>query len=290
MKPICIWNSGDLLGEGPLWCSKSNRLYWVDIKGQSIRFYEPEEGLYQSFPMPSQVSCIAIKEKGGLLAAMGRELVSIDLERLSIKNLIKVEDKFPNNRFNDGKCDAQGRFWIGSMDKSEEKESGSLYCLSNDMSLGKKLSGLIVSNGIGWSPDNTIMYLTDSKARKIFAFEYDLNLGSIHSKRVFANIEKKDGFPDGLAVDADGHVWSAHWDGWKITRYTPDGSVDQVIHMPIPRPTSCAFGGKNLDRLFVTSASFGLSEAEQAEAPLSGGVFEIEVGISGMPISMFNGY
>lgn len=290
MNPTCIIDHNNLLGESPLWCPKTKLLYWVDIKGKSIHSYSPGKKIVQSYPTPGEVSCLALDQKGQLIAGMGKSIIRIELEDPPvIKLLDKVDELIPNNRCNDGKCDRLGRFWIGTMDNNEEKKTGSLYCFSNDKSLKKILSNFVIVNGIGWSPDNTIMYVTDSVNRTIYSFDYDLELGQMKSQRVFALINKKDGYPDGLTVDSKGNVWSAHWDGWKISCYRPDGKINKIIEMPVPRPTSCIFGGENMRSLYVTSSSYRLSEKEMLESPLSGGIFEIDTSTEGLIETEFSG-
>jgi sugar lactone lactonase YvrE len=150
-------------------------------------------------------------------------------------------------------------------------------------------TGFTISNGLGWSPDDTRFYFTDSAARTIYVYDYDIDTGAIANRRVFAQLAEGVGTPDGLSVDSEGFVWSAHWDGWCITRYDPDGKVDRVLNLPVPRPTSCTFGGPNLDILYVTSARIRLSAHQLAEAPLSGGVFAIRAGVRGQADMPFAG-
>lgn len=286
----CVWKAAALLGEGPLWSPKEHCLYWVDIKGRAIHRYCPDHDIRQTFMLEEEIGCIALRKSGGFVAGMRSGLVFLEPgNEFSIRPVVAPERTLPGNRFNDGKCDRFGRFWAGTMDDVARQTTGALYRLSPDLILTRMLSDIIVSNGIAWSPDDRIMYFTDSENRTIFAFDDDAESGEISRQRVFARVADGSGLPDGLTVDAEGFVWSAHWDGWRITRYNPAGDIDRVIHTPVPRPTSCAFGGDELDKLYVTSASAGLSPAQIAEAPLSGGLFEVDVGVCGLPEPLFGG-
>lgn len=289
MMPRCVWQARTLLGEGPFWHPRERRLYFVDIKGKAVHRYDPDKDTRASFALPAEPGCVVPRAAGGLLVALRSGLAFFDPDAAALAPVAAPEAHIPGNRFNDGKCDRRGRFFAGTMDDAETAPTGSLYCLFPDLSVKRLLSGFAVPNGIGWSPDDRTMYLTDSVNRTILAFAYDLDTGDLAGRRVFATVPDDAGFPDGLTVDAQGGVWSAHWDGWRVTRYDPAGCIDRVVRLPVPRPTSCAFGGAALDKLYVTSASIGLSAAQRAAAPLSGGVFELDVGAVGLPTSFFHG-
>jgi len=285
----CVWKAGAFLGEGPLWSPKEHCLYWVDIKGRTIHRYFPDHHIRQTFMLQEEIGCIALRKSGGFVAGMRSGLAFVEPENGSVYPVAAPECALPGNRFNDGKCDRFGRFWAGTMDDAAKQATGALYRLSPDLTVTRMLSGVVVSNGIAWSPDNRIMYYTDSENRTILAFDYDAETGDISRQHVFVRVTDEAGLPDGLTVDAEGFIWSAHWDGWRITRYNPDGDIDRVIRMPVPRPTSCAFGGDSLNKLYVTSASIDLSPTQLAAAPLSGGLFELDVGTTGLPEPYFDG-
>ena len=177
---------------------------------------------------------------------------------------------------------AQGRFWAGTVQEKRKVGLASLYCLDPVGTSNKMLDGLTVSNGICWSPDDRVMYLADSWVRSIYAFDFDSAEGRIGNRRLFARFADESGIPDGATVDTDGCYWIAHFDGWRISRYTPRGTLDRVIEFPVPRPTSCAFGGPDMRTLYVTSASFSLSPEQRAAAPLSGSLFALNVGVQGL--------
>ena len=195
----------------------------------------------------------------------------------------------PGNRFNDGKCDRRGRFWVGSLAINTAPRQGALWHYDPDGTVTRMVSGIHISNGLGWSPDDTRFYFTDSAKREIAVYDFDLESGTIHNRRPFVTVPDGSGTPDGLAVDAEGFVWSAHWDGWCVTRYDPDGAIDRVVTLPVPRPTSCVFGGPHGTTLFVTTARIRLSTAQLAEAPLSGGILAVETGVRGQRETIFAG-
>jgi len=286
----CVLDVHALLGESPVWNAKEQALYWVDIKKHQIHRYFPYGHLDEVFELKEEVGCLAVREEGGIVAGFRTGLYFFNLEIGSAELIIDPEANLLENRFNDGKCDRLGRFWAGTMDDSESMPTGAIYRLDADLRVKRMLAGFVVPNGMGWSPDNHTMYLTDSYNRTIYAFDYDLDLGEVSRQRVFARISEKSGFPDGLTVDAEGFIWSAHWDGWRVTRYTPDGRIDKVIMMPVQRPTSCCFGGEKLDILFVTSASIGLTKEEVARGALAGSLFQIvDTGVKGLPDAQFVG-
>jgi sugar lactone lactonase YvrE len=193
------------------------------------------------------------------------------------------------NRFNDGKCDRAGRFFAGTMALDAGPGQGTLWRLDPDLRLAAIETGVHVSNGLGWSPDDRTFYFIDTGARTVYAYDYDLATGAATNRRPFVVVPDAQGKPDGLAVDEQGFVWVALWDGWSVARYAPDGRLDRLVSLPVPRPTSLAFGGTDLRTLFITSARVRLSAAQLAEAPLSGSVFALDAGVAGVPVGSFGG-
>lgn len=272
-----------------MWDEERQRLLFVDIKRPAILAWGLD-GARHSFSMPSEVGCIALRQGGGLVAAMRSGLAFVTLEpTLSVEMFSAIDMDLPGNRPNDGKCDPAGRLWVASMDNAEQEATGRIWRITPDRQAACMGQGFVVGNGMGWSPDGSLMYFTDSANRMIFSYQFDMATGGLGERRCFASVPSDAGFPDGLTVDAEGYVWSAHWDGWRITRYRPDGHIDRVIPLPVPRPTSLAFGGENYDRLYVTSATIGLNAEALAKAPLSGGLFELNVGVSGRSELRFAG-
>ena len=271
-----------ILGEGPVWDPAANCLYWIDIKRPAVYRYEPGLGQTGVWALPTAVGCISPVVGGQLLLADRDGFALLDPADGQLTRVGDPEPECPENRFNDGKVDRAGRFWAGTVYEQAVREAGSLYRLDPNLEITKCVSGLTCPNGIGWSPDNRTMYFTDTMRRIIWAYEYDFGSGDLGGRRVFAQLEANDGLPDGLTVDAQGYVWSAVWDGWRLIRFAPDGTLDREIHLPVQRPTSCMFGGPLLDTLYVTSASIGVEGA-----PLSGGLFAIQPGVTGLPETPF---
>lgn len=289
MKWHCLWRADTLLGEAPLWWAEAGALLFVDIKQPEILLYYLD-GRTVRVPVPSEIGCIAHRRGGGLVAALRDGIAFIDISRQHTEMVLPLEGDLPGNRFNDGKVDPAGHLWVASMDDAALAASGAVWRIDGDLSAKRMAGGHIVGNGFGWSLDGAIMYFSDSENRVIYAYPFEAESGELGERRVFAMVAPQDGYPDGLTVDAEGFVWSAHWDGGRVTRYRPDGSVDRVVALPVPRPTSLAFGGKNLNRLFVTSASIGLDGDALMRAPLSGGLFEIDTqGVCGKPETPFAG-
>lgn len=284
----CVWAAQALLGEGPVWWPERDCLLFVDIKRPAIHTWR-SDGVTSTIPMPAEVGSVVLRQSGGLVAALRSGIAFVDFDTLDVSIFATPEHDLPGNRFNDGKCDPRGRYWLASMDDSVTRPTGAIWRLDSDLRATRMGQGFIVGNGFGWSPDGRTMYFTDSENRVILAHAIDSDSGTLGAAQVFARVAADAGYPDGLCVDAQGYVWSAHWDGWRITRYAPDGGVDRVIPMPVPRPTSVAFGRAGLDRLYVTSSRMNLDAETLGRAPLSGGLFELDVGVCGRPEPRFAG-
>ncbi len=287
MKVELAIDSYDELGEGPVWDPIQERLYWVDILGPALQQWDPKTGRRARWAMPTDIGSYALRESGGFVVALRNGLAFFDPKSQTFSPITNPEAHLPDTRFNDGKCDRLGRFWAGTMDESGQQQGG-LYRLNEAQECRKMRSNIGISNGLGWSPDNRTFYYTDSTQHTIFAYDFDSELGTLSNAHIFAQTPPEY-VPDGLTVDAAGFVWSANWDGWKITRYAPDGTIDREIKMPIQRPTSCIFGGENLTDLYVTSAKIGLAAEALATQPLAGCVFVIQTNVQGLPEPQFAG-
>jgi sugar lactone lactonase YvrE/DNA-binding IclR family transcriptional regulator len=282
--------SDALLGEGPLWNAAEQRLNWVDILAPAIHVSDPATGEDRVTPVEEIVGAVALRRAGGLVAAARSGLRALS-PRHGLGPLLAapLPDASPA-RLNDGKCDRAGRFWVGATALDSTPDGGALFRIDPSGEARVMLEGLHVANGMGFSPDERWFYLADSGRRRIERFAFDAAVGSLSERTRFAEFADGEGVPDGLAVDAEGFVWVALWDGWRVVRFAPDGRVDRTIHLPVPRPTSCCFGGPDLATLYVTSARVRLSAAALAEAPLSGSVFAVDTGgIRGLPEPGFAG-
>ncbi|MGG5818043.1 SMP-30/gluconolactonase/LRE family protein [Falsiroseomonas sp. HW251] len=275
------------LGEGPVWLGE--KLLWVDILAPALHLSDPSRGTDEAIAMPDLVGAVVPRRNGGFVAAMGGGFRVLDETGRVGETLRTVEADKPGNRFNDGKCDRAGRFFAGTMAMDAGPGQGTLWRLDPDRALTPVETGLHVSNGLGWSPDDRVFYFTDTGSRTIWAYDYDIATGAAANRRPFASFVDGVAKPDGLAVDAEGFVWTALWDGWGVARHAPDGRLDRFVSLPVPRPTSLAFGGPGLRTLFVTSARVRLSAAQLADAPLSGSVFAFEPGAPGLPVGVFAG-
>jgi len=284
----CVFPGEDFLGEGPHWDAASGRLHWVDILAPAIVSGNPDTGERVAREMPELVGCVVPRSSGGLICATETGIKMVEPDG-SLRMLCEPEVDRPGNRFNDGKCDSHGRFWVGSLAIDTTPGKGALWRIGADGSAARMDDGFHISNGLGWSPDDRHMYFTDSGKRVIWVYDFNADQGTIDNRRLFAGPPEGGSVPDGLAVDAEGGVWSAGWDGWTITRYAPDGQVDRTIPLPVPRPTSVAFGGPDLRTLFITTARIRLSAALLADAPLSGSILSVDAGVGGLPVMPFAG-
>jgi sugar lactone lactonase YvrE len=290
MNPIeCVSQHRSLLGESPVWSVAEQALYFVDIHRPAIHRFSPASGELSTWAMSENVGSIGLRAGGGLVAALRRNFAVVDTADGAVVALQTPLFDAGDQRFNDGRCDRGGRFWAGTVQEKRVPGLAALYRLGADGRGEKMLDGLTVSNGISWSPDDRTMYVADSWERSIYAFDFDLAQGRIANRRVFAQFPDKVGIPDGATVDTAGCYWVTHFDGGRISRYTPRGELDRVIDFPGPRPTSCAFGGADLKTLYVTSASFNLTPEQLAAAPLSGCLFALDVGAQGLPEPTFAG-
>ena len=279
--PNAIAPADALLGEGPVWVARERALWWVDIKAPAILRWTEEEGVARWTP-PFRVSALAPAAAGGFVAATERGFCRADPAAGRYELIAAPEAHLPGNRSNDGKLDRAGRFWMGTMDDAEQEATGTLYRLDPDLRWWLMDCGYRVTNGPAFSPDGRVMYHSDSALRTIYAFDLDED-GHAQGRRVFARFRDEDGYPDGMTVDSEACLWVAFWDGWCLRRLSPDGEVMQTCPLPVERPTSCAFGGDALDRLFVTSARIGLNEKTLAVQPLAGALFMMEAGVRGLP-------
>lgn len=282
----CLLRWDALLGEVPLWSARDRLLYWVDILAPALHGLDLATGTNRSWPMPEPIGAVAVHAQGGLLVALASGLSRFDPATGSLAPIQPIEADIATSRLNDGRCDRQGRFWVGSMDRSTPEGRGSLYRYDPDGTLHRMIGDIEVPNGLGFSPNGTTLHFCDSPTRRLTTHALDPATGALGPSRLFGESDRP-GVPDGAVTDADGCLWVAQFDGARVTRYTPDGRVDQVIPLPVPRPTACCFGGDNLDTLFVTSARINLTAEVLREAPLSGSIFAIRPGVRGLPEPAF---
>ena len=279
MRVEHVLSTKNQLGEGPVWHPDEKRLYWVDIQNNCFFRLDPDTGHVERFDAGLPVGCLGFREGGGLVLGTKNGFAFWEAKSETVDFITDPEAEWPETRFNDGAVDPQGRFWAGTLGR--EAACG-LYRLDPDLSLHTMETGISVANGIGWSPDHKTMYFTDSAPRMIYAYAFDPATGAIDNRRVFSHTPDEPGVPDGLTVDGEGFIWSARWGGWKLTRYDPHGKVERKVPMPVQRPTSCTFGGPELDELYITSARVGLTDGELKEQPLAGDLFRLKTDVKGM--------
>jgi L-arabinonolactonase len=279
-----LTNVRDILGEGPVYDPASGVLYRIDITGRAVRALDLTTGSTREWSLPLEPGSLALRAQGGAVVALEDGLWSLDLETRAVEQLADVTGGDERVALNDGRCDMAGAYWVGSYARNERDAIGGVFRIGTDRSVTQVAAGVTVGNGLDWSPDGATLYFTDS-AGTITAF--DMEEGLPVRPRLFARDD--DCSPDGLVVDAEGGVWSAKWDGWRIVRYTPDGRVDRVVELPVQRPTAAAFGGAGLDTLFVTSATYGLTDGDLAGQPLAGLVLAFDPGVRGRPPTTFGG-
>lgn len=287
----CVDDTRCIAGESPVWNAAELSVYFVDHQSHRIHRYDTQSGKVKTYSLPGIVTSLAPKSSGGLIITIDRNFCSFDPDTGKIETLFEMEPGLPDNRFNDGKCDRQGRFWAGTMGKTNwNSPIGSLYRLDRGENPKKILSGIRCSNGLAWSPDNLTFYYAESFAYVIHAFDYDPITGELTNKRTFAELDANTGaFPDGLTVDSEGGIWNAQPVFGRIVRYAPTGEIDCIVETPISWCTSCIFGGEDMRTMYVTSSRETLSPAEIAEEPNCGGLFAFLPGVAGIPEVPFQG-
>lgn len=280
------------VGESPAWCAGERAWYWVDITARRIWRMDAATGALRSWETAEMVACIAFKQSGGLIAGMESGIFSLQLGEAPMakaRRLAAPQELGAGMRFNDGRCDRQGRFWSGTMfmDMAAARPDGHLYRYSGADGLSAPMvSGLITQNGLAWSPDGRTMYLSDSHGSRqlIWRFDYDTEAGIPHNRRVFADMTTQRGRPDGAAMDSDGCYWICGNDGGCLLRFTPAGVLDRHIDLPMAKPAMCSFGGPDLDTLLVTSINPG-----QAGDDWAGAVLLVRPGVTGVADALFQG-
>jgi sugar lactone lactonase YvrE len=264
------------LSEGPRWDEERQELLWVDILGRGFhRATLAADGgpdRVRSMALDRHVGAVAPVAGGGYVLAAGQGFLFVDDDG-SVRDLAQPEAGRPHVRMNDGACDPQGRFWAGTMAYDESPGVGTLYRLELDGVCSTVLTGMTISNGIGWSPDGATMYLSDSGTGLVEAFDFDGDTGAIGGRRTLVQVDRPGAAPDGLTVDEEGDVWVGLYGGWAVERYRPDGSLRGTVDIPAAQATSCAFGGPDLRTLFVTTGRERLDEAALERQPDAGRVF-----------------
>lgn len=277
MKVEIVFDAKAMLGEDPAWDAKTGTLYWLDILEK--RIYAGTETLAE---LDDFIGCLAPCKNGHLI--LGKRFSFVDLEPATkqLTVLASLDSEPPTNRFNDGKCDPAGRFIAGTMDMNEKDPTGSLYSFDGEATRCL-LGGACISNGLAWSPDHKNFYYIDTPTREVKAFDYDVASGEIANPRVIIHIPDSLGWPDGMTSDTEGNLWIAIWGGAQVTRWNPNtGKLLEQVHVPALHTSSCAFGGEDMNELYITSARKNLGEDDLKKYPLSGGLFKVVTKVEGM--------
>lgn len=280
----CVAPTGCSLGEGPVWSPSEGFLWWVDILRAKLHRHNPRTGNTRRYDLPIRASAIALHQ-GQLVMIGDGEAGLYDPATEAYERKVVIEGEPDHNRTNDAGIAPDGSLWFGSMDNDEQQATGAYYKLSPDWTVAPiELQKKVVTNTFCFSPDARTFYTCDSAEQEILAFDHDPDTGALSGRRVFATTAAIGAYPDGSAVDMEGYLWNAQWAGSRVVRYRPDGSIDRIIDLPISRPTSVAFGGKDLRTLFITSARVGLTDKALDRQPMAGCLFAMDVDVPGIPV------
>jgi len=277
------------LGEGAFWNPISQQFFWVDILGKQLHVYNPATKENRSYPTPSRIGTVVPQTDSTAVVALDDGVYILNLNDGAVSVLSEIEKEADWNRFNDGKCDPLGNLWIGSMHLEEKEALGSVYKIDALGKTEKMIDSVTISNGIVWTKDQRTMYYIDTPTAKIMAYDFDPNTATISNPRTAVNVPVSLGYPDGMAIDAEDKLWMGLWNGNAVARYDPlTGNLMETIAVPdAHNVTACAFGGSNLDILYITTARVDMTEEELIEKPLSGSLFMANPGVSGVPSTLF---
>ncbi len=271
------------LGEGALWNYKTQELYWIDIEKKLLHIYNPKTKENKAINMPSRIGTVVPVNSEEVLSALEDGIYKTNLKNGTSELFIDMKEALKGCRLNDGKCDPNGRFWVGSMHWEQKKGHAKLFSVNKKGELATKIDSVTISNGIVWTSDKSIMYYIDTPTSQIKAFDYNNETGEISNGRVAVELEQSLGFPDGMAIDEEDMLWVGMWNGNAVIRCNPKtGKVIQKIPVPAHNVTSCAFGGDNLDILYITSAKIDMTEDELRNYPHSGSLFKVIPGVKGV--------
>lgn len=285
----CVLDVKASLGECPTWSVDEQSLYWIDINAPSLNRFDPLTGRNTVWPMPEAIGSFALCEGARFVVALRSGIWLVSAEGRPERKLAAAPYDPAHHRFNDGRADAQGRFWVGSMNEKRDASTAHLYRLGADLALTPMVAEVTISNGLAWSPDSRTMYHADTTTRTIHAWDFDAGAGAIANRRVFAQFAAESDRPDGAAVDRDGFYWSALYRGGKVVRLSPRGEMDAEFPLQAMCPTMCAFGGPDLRTLYVTTARQFRGAEELSRLPQSGGIFAMRVAVPGIMEPKFAG-
>ena len=285
----CVLDSKASLGEGPVWSPRERVLYWVDINAPALHRFDPKTGHDTAMPMPASIGCFALRDRGGFVVALRDGIHLADGQGRLERRLAAAPYDTATHRFNDGRCDRQGRLIAGTMNERRDGATAALYRLDPSGHLEPLVTGITISNGLAFSPDGRTMYHADTAARAVQCYDYDVDAGAPSNRRDFVRWSGPTDRPDGAAIDSQGHYWVAFYRGGKVMQLAPDGSLVAEHPLPAMCPTMCAFGGPDLRTLYITTARQERDADELARLPQSGGLFSMRVDVPGLPEPRFAG-
>ena len=285
----CVLDAKAVLGEGPVWREETQDLVWVDIESARVCCFNPATGENETWEVGEKPGLAVPTQRGDLILGTSVGFVRLDLASGVLSPIIDPEQDLPNNRFNDGKVDPEGRLWAGTMGMDESPNVGSFYRLNRNLSVDKLFDRVSISNGLAWTFDQEAFYYIDSPTRRVDVFNCDMAAGTVSNRQTAFELPDGMGYPDGMCIDNEGMLWVALWQGWCVARFAPDGTLLAKVEVPVECVTSCCFGGENWDELYITTSSRDLDEAGRAAQPLAGGVFRCRTGIGGPPTNLFLG-
>lgn len=276
-------DAGALLGECPRWHPAERKLYWVDIERNELHRLDPASGSDDMMRFDAPVGCFAFMRDGGFLLAMKDGFAVLDewgaRPRPFGDQLFRDQ---PDIRFNDGRTDSRGRFWVGSVNMAKSAHNAALYRLDGDGSIRLAENGMLTCNGAAFSPDERYFYHTDTPSHRLCRYPYETRTGELGLRNLYHEFPHGEGRPDGGSADAEGYYWSALFDGSRVVRLSPEGEIVQSVALPVSRPTMIAFGGEDLRTAYVTTARTGLDAEQLEQQPLAGAIFSFSVDVPGI--------
>jgi sugar lactone lactonase YvrE len=289
IEAICVLEGPFDLAESPVWCVRQQKLWFVDINAPALLRFDPTTRHLDSWAMPEAIGCIALMQEG-MVAALRSGIYRLDLQSGHREKLADAPYEQAEQRFNDGRCDRQGRFRLGTMFEPRTRPGGAFYRLEAGKLQRETLIGdLTISNALAWSPDGRVMYHADTPRQQVYAYDYDTATGTVSNRRLFLDLSRSDEKPDGATVDSAGNYWVALYGSSKVVQFSPQGERLQEIRLPVKAPTMPCFGGPDLKTLYITTARQKHTPEELRSMPLAGGIFSARVDIPGLPEPLFAG-
>ncbi len=282
-------DSRNIHGESVTWDHDAKRVYWLDIESRELWTLDPASGRTSTHKAAERIACFALRQRSGLLAGFASGFAFYDPDSGQRQDIVKFEPDIANTRLNDGKTDRQGRFIAGGFDEVEGKPISSVVRIDPDGRMTTLFDSVACANGTCFSPDGKTMYFADTNAATMWSFDYDPTRGTLGKRRIVGSFKDQLGAPDGACVDAEGFIWNAQWNGRRVVRFAPDGRVDRVVEMPVLNPTCVAFGGAELDTLYISTARYQMTAEQLAADPQSGALFALRPGVKGLPDAKFAG-